>query len=106
MTRRRPNEEPVALSLWSDGLEAIRSVPGSSAHPRAKRSASPIVSLEGLPLMLTIEEAAEVLRVSRTSAYKLVDEYRKTNGREGLPHVRLGGRLLVRRVDLAAIVGG
>lgn len=58
-----------------------------------------------LPLMLTVGEAAAVLRISRTSAYKLVELHRSTNGRVGLPHVRLGGRVLVRRVDVAEIVG-
>jgi hypothetical protein len=62
-------------------------------------------TLDGLPLMLTLTEAAEVLRVSRTSAYKLAEEWRRSDGTAGLPTVRLGGRLLVRRVDLAAIVG-
>ena len=61
-------------------------------------------TLDGLPLMLTLTEAAEVLRVSRTSAYKLADEWRRSGGATGLPTVRLG-RLLVRRVDLASIVG-
>jgi len=64
-----------------------------------------VVSLDGLPLMLTIGEAAQVLRVSRTTAYKLAEEWRATGGKAGLPTVKLGGRLLVRRVDLAAIVG-
>jgi excisionase family DNA binding protein len=65
----------------------------------------PTASLDDLPLMLTIDEAAHVLRVSRTTAYKLVNLHRRTNGALGLPHVRLGSRLLVRRVDLADIVG-
>lgn len=64
-----------------------------------------VSSLDGLPLMLTVAEAAEVLRVSRTTAYKLVELHRMTNGRTGLPHVRLASRVLVRRVDLATIVG-
>ena len=55
--------------------------------------------------MLTIDEAAAVLRVSRTTAYKLADLHRRAKGATGLPHVRLGTRLLVRRVDLATIVG-
>ena len=55
--------------------------------------------------MLTVTEAAAVLRVSRTSAYKLAEEWRRTNGASGLPTVKLGSRLLVRRVDLAEIVG-
>ena len=65
----------------------------------------PPASLDGLPLMLTIAETAVVLRISRTSAYKLAEEWRRTAGASGLPTVRLGSRLLVRRVDLAAIVG-
>ncbi len=58
-----------------------------------------------MPLMLTVGEAATVLRVGRTTAYKLVEEWRATGGRSGLPSVKLGSRLLIRRVDLAAIVG-
>jgi excisionase family DNA binding protein len=64
-----------------------------------------VSSLDGLPLMLTVAEAAEVLRVGRTTAYKLVELHRTSNGRTGLPHVRLGSRVMVRRVDLAEIVG-
>jgi len=55
--------------------------------------------------MLTVAEAAEVLRISRTSAYKLAEEWRVTRGTSGLPTIKLGGRVLVRRVDLAVIVG-
>ncbi len=62
-------------------------------------------TLAGLPLMLTVGEAAAVLRISRTSAYKLAEEWRCSHGTSGLPTVRLGSRLLVRRVDLAVIVG-
>jgi hypothetical protein len=61
-------------------------------------------SLANLPLMLTVTEAAIVLRISRTSAYKLADEFRRTGGVSGLPVIELGGRLIVRRVDLAAII--
>jgi hypothetical protein len=70
-----------------------------------RRAATPPASLVGLPLMLTVAEAAEVLRVSRTSAYKLAEEWRCTQGASGLPTVRLGSRIVVRRVDLAVIVG-
>jgi hypothetical protein len=62
-------------------------------------------SLAGLPLMLTVTEVAAVLRISRTSAYKLAHEWRTSRGATGLPTVRLGSRMMVRRVDLAAIVG-
>ena len=70
-----------------------------------RRAPAAPVGLEGLPLMLTVGEAAEVLRISRSSAYKLAEEWRVSGGGSGLPTVRLGGRLLVRRVDLAIIVG-
>jgi Helix-turn-helix domain len=62
-------------------------------------------SLTGLPLMLTVGEVAAVLRISRTSAYKLAQEWRASQGATGLPTVRLGSRVMVRRVDLSAIVG-
>jgi hypothetical protein len=72
---------------------------------RRRVVAVPPATLAGLPLMLTVTEAAAVLRISRTSAYKLAEEWRYTKGTSGLPTVRLGARLLVRRVDLAVIVG-
>ena len=71
----------------------------------SRRAATPPATLASLPLMLTVGEAAVVLRVSRTSAYKLAEEWRLTRGASGLPTVRLGSRIVVRRVDLAAIVG-
>lgn len=64
-----------------------------------------VATLTGLPLMLTVGEAAAVLRISRTSAYKLAEEWRWSHGSSGLPTVWLGSRVLVRRVDLAVIVG-
>jgi len=63
-------------------------------------------SFEGLPLVLTVAEAAVVLRVSRTTAYKLAEEWRASGGRSGLPVVKLGRRLVVRRVDLATLLEG
>jgi excisionase family DNA binding protein len=57
--------------------------------------------LEELPEFLTVEEAAQVLRIGRTSAYLLTQQWRYTGGREGLPVTRLG-RLL--RVPRAALV--
>lgn len=64
-----------------------------------------ITTLSDLPLMLTVSEAAEVLRIGRATAYKLIEEHRVTRGAAGLAHVRLGSRIMVRRVDLARIVG-
>jgi excisionase family DNA binding protein len=45
--------------------------------------------------VLTIEEAAEVLRISRGAAYALARRWRETGGREGIPCLRLGRTLRV-----------
>jgi excisionase family DNA binding protein len=39
---------------------------------------------------LRVEEAARLLRISRTSAYALTRRFLDTDGREGLPAVRVG----------------
>lgn len=50
-----------------------------------------------LPLLLTVEEAAAVLRIGRTLAYSLARRYEETGGVDGLPVVRLGNCLRVPR---------
>ncbi|QYG94412.1 helix-turn-helix domain-containing protein [Iamia sp. SCSIO 61187] len=47
--------------------------------------------------MLTIEEAATVLRISRGAAYALARRWRETSGREGIPCLQLGRSLRVPR---------
>lgn len=55
--------------------------------------------MSGDPLVLTVEEAAELLGISRTLAYAKV--------RDGvLPSIRLGRRLLVPRRRLLEFVDG
>ena len=49
---------------------------------------------------LRVEEAARVLRISRTSAYALTRRFLDSNGREGLPAVRVGRSV---RVPAAAL---
>lgn len=58
-------------------------------------------SLADLPEFLTVDEAAILLRVGRTTAYALVARWFDTVGVEGLPAIRLGTRI---RVPKAAIV--
>lgn len=53
-----------------------------------------------LPPLLTIEEAASLLRIGRTKAYAMASEWRQTGGASGLPVIDLGHVL---RVPLRAL---
>lgn len=61
---------------------------------------------DGLPDLLTVEEAAAVLRIGRTKAYDLAREWRATDGASGLPVLDLGNVLRVSRYALEDMVGG
>jgi hypothetical protein len=54
-----------------------------------------------LPLMLTVEQARDVLGIGRSLAYGEVRRYLATDGREGIPAVRIGSAI---RIPRAAIV--
>jgi len=60
----------------------------------------PSTRADAAPQFLTVEEAAALLRIGRTSAYELARRWLATSGREGLPVIRLGRTL---RVPQAAI---
>ena len=47
--------------------------------------------------VLTVEEAAKKLRIGRGTAYAQARRWRETNGREGLPVIKLGRSLRVPR---------
>lgn len=59
-----------------------------------------------LPDVLTIDEAADVLRISRNTAYTLARVWRETDGRKGLPVIELGRSLRVPRAALARLLAG
>ncbi len=61
-------------------------------------------SLQELPEVLTVEEAAQVLRIGRGAAYELARRWRVTGGREGLPVVRFGRSLRVPRAALLRLL--
>jgi Helix-turn-helix domain len=61
---------------------------------------------EGLPDFLTVVEAARLLRIGRTAAYLLAQQWLYSDGREGLPVVRVGRQLRVPRRALERLAGG
>lgn len=79
--------------------------------PDAARSTAPAVGHEthrsgDRPAFLTVEEAASVLRIGRTAAYALTAQWLATDGRTGLPVVRVGRLLRVPRHELERLAGG
>ncbi len=57
-----------------------------------------------LPPLLTIDEAARVLRIGRSLAYQLAREYESSEGDDGLPVIRVGTCLRVPRWALIELV--
>jgi hypothetical protein len=49
---------------------------------------------------LRVEDAAQLLCISRTSAYALANQWLSTNGLEGLPAVRIGRSIRIPAVAL------
>jgi len=58
-----------------------------------------------VPDLLTIEEAARVLRIGRTKAYAMGQEWRVTDGRSGIKVREFGGQLRVPRVWIEEQLG-
>ena len=58
------------------------------------------------PDLLTVEEAARILRIGRTTAYKEARRYLATGGGQGIPVIVVGGLYRVPRVLLEAMIGG
>ena len=61
--------------------------------------------MDPTPDLLTIEEAARVLRIGRTKAYAMGQEYRTTNARSGMKVIEVGGQLRVPRAWLEDKLG-
>lgn len=57
-----------------------------------------------MPLLLKVDEAAAVLRISRSKAYEMTTVYAATNGTTGLPCLRIGDCLRVPRFALLTLV--
>ena len=55
--------------------------------------------------VLTIDEAATILRISRNAAYAAARQWRATGGETGLPCIEIGRTLRVPRADLDRLLG-
>ncbi len=55
--------------------------------------------------VLTIDEAAIILRISRNAAYAAAREWRATGGKTGLPCIEIGRTLRVPRADFDRLLG-
>ena len=58
------------------------------------------------PDFLTLEEAARIARIGRTTAYDIAREFEATAGASGLPVVRFGKQLRIPRYRLEEWLGG
>lgn len=61
---------------------------------------------EHWPDVLTVEQAAVILQISRTTAYQRARQFLATGGADGLPVIRVGRLMRVPRVQLEALLGG
>ncbi len=59
-----------------------------------------------LPDFLTVREVAEIFRISPTTAYKEVQRFLDTGGREGIPVLLIGGQKRIPRQKLEPLAGG
>ena len=61
-------------------------------------------SLDEYPMLLTIDEAAEMLRIGRSLAYGLAHQYEASDGYDGLPVLRFGSCIRVPRWALVELL--
>lgn len=65
-----------------------------------------VVTPTGPPDFLTLDEAAAVLRVGRSTAYREANAFERSGGRTGIPVVRYGKQFRVPRCRLEEQLGG
>ena len=59
----------------------------------------------GVPDLMTVPEAARVMRIGRTRSYEMAREFVLSNGASGLPVVRVGRMLRVPRQQFEEWLG-
>lgn len=58
------------------------------------------------PELMTVKESAAYLRIGVSTCYELTKRYADTDGRQGIPAVKVGGRTFVIRDRLGRYLGG
>jgi len=100
---RRVDESPMPLLVPSPPISVGRSSRqlGSKSAVGGQPNVKEVdVSIDDLPVFLTVEEDAVVLRTGRTSAYLLCHRWFDSGGETGLPCVQVGRQLRVPRSAL------
>ena len=69
------------------------------------RSLGGVMGLVDAPDFLTLEEAAQILRIGRNQAYELARVWRATGGERGVPVVEFGRLLRVPKAALMRLAG-
>ena len=67
---------------------------------------SAVATPTGPPDFLTLDEAAAVLRVGRSTAYREANAFERSGGRSGIPVIRFGKQFRVPRCRLEEQLGG
>ena len=96
------NDDVHQLRLVADTDTRPAADAGAPAE-RTRRTPSSGRSLAEFGEVLTVEEAAAVLRISRASAYEAARVWRATHT-DGIPVVQIGRRLLVPRSALEELL--
>ena len=65
-----------------------------------------VATPSGPPDFLTLDEAAAVLRVGRSTAYREANAFERSGGRSGIPVIRFGKQFRVPRCRLEEQLGG
>lgn len=84
MSRPVRSPDPLSVDMDSAGADDVKAAAWTGAL------GGPVQLVE-LPLLLTVGEAADVLNIKRTLAYRLTKLYRSSGGRDGIPVITLGG---------------
>lgn len=94
---------PIGAAYARSDLERFRHARGiGGKRPDRKDQEMTLDTID--PEVMTVEEAAKILRIGRNAAYALAKRYVATDGREGLPVLVLGRTLRVPASALKAMV--